>query len=267
MPVWLSRGRLNRPRPGRDFRLNRRTVELPALPDEMGGLTITHLSDPHVGELVTPAHLRHAVEAANRLRSDLVVVTGDFIDLSTDWLPPVVDALSELQAPLGVYHVLGNHDHLENVGKVSDAFREAGLNLLVNEARRASHHARSIGIGGIDWASSDVRLERLVRRTAREMPEADLRILLAHHPHAFEAACRCGIHLTFAGHTHGGQVLLSRRRARKALALGSLNHRYRQGLYRRGAHHLHVSSGIGSWFPLRFRCPAEITQLDLRTPF
>lgn len=268
-PNQLTGGLLSRVKPGRNFCVDRRTLLLDNLPDELCGLTITHLSDLHVGELLTPAHLPHIVHAVNSLASDLVAVTGDFIDYSNDFLPAVVDAMVQLEAPLGVYHVLGNHDYLEDADGVKHAFAEAELNLLLDEAIRIEHHDRAITLGGCDWAGTRDRIARHVRKTARQMPQhRDLSILLAHHPHAFDAACACGIDLTLAGHTHGGQMLLSHKLGAKgSIGLANLAFKYTRGHYQRGACNLFVSSGVGSWFPLRFRCPAEITVLELQNRY
>ena len=267
-PVRLSRGRLNRVRPHKDFALTYRTIDLPRLPDALCGLRITHLSDPHIGELVTPDHLHHIVEAANAFESHLIAVTGDFIDFSNAYLPAVIDAMSRLKAPLGAWFVLGNHDYLDNADDLKHAFREAGLNLLLNEGRTLHFHGHPVALGGIDWAERPPALRSAVRKAAAGMPKAELSILLAHHPHAFDAACRRGIDLTLSGHTHGGQLLLSDRRGKKgSIGLANLGFKYTRGLYARGDHRLFVSSGVGSWFPLRFRCPAEITSLELQSTY
>ncbi|MBI1367472.1 MAG: hypothetical protein GC162_02335 [Planctomycetes bacterium] len=265
-PIRLSRGLLSRVKPGRDFALNERVIQLPDLTDELCGLRIAHLSDPHVGELVTPAHLPPIVQAANGLRADLIAVTGDFIDFSNDYLPAVIEAMRQLTAPLGVWFVLGNHDYLDDGDAVKAAFRQAELNLLINEAVTVPHNEKTIAVGGIDWSEKPTTLARDVRKTARQMNGADLSILLAHHPHAFDAAQRRGIDLTLSGHTHGGQVLFSDRRGRKgSIGPATVGFRYVRGLYARGDSRLFVSSGVGSWFPFRFKCPAEITLLELQS--
>ena len=265
-PIRLTAGYLSRVRPGRNFAVNERFVSIPGLPDELCGMKITHLSDPHIGELVTPAHLPHIVEAANKLRGDLVVVTGDFIDFSNEYLPDVVAAMKQLRAPLGSYFVLGNHDYLDNAEVVKKAFHDAGLNLLMNQGLTLPHRGRTIGLGGIDWSDKPERIARSVQSTAKRMKPSDLTVLLAHHPHAFDTACRCGIDLTLSGHTHGGQVLIPRGNG-NSIGLAHLAFRYTRGLYSRGPHRLFVSSGVGSWFPIRFRCPAEITSLELQGVF
>ncbi|MBI1373805.1 MAG: hypothetical protein GC159_13860 [Phycisphaera sp.] len=264
--VRLTGGRVARPRPGKDFDVNGRVVTLPKLPDALCGMTITHLSDPHVGELITPDHLPHIVESANELGGDLIAVTGDFVDFSNAYLPAVVDAMSKLEAPLGAWFVLGNHDYLDDGAEVCRAFKSAGLNLLMNEGHRLAFRDHAIALGGIDWADKPADLQRLVQHTCRAMPQqADLRILLAHHPHAFDAAQELGIGLTLSGHTHGGQLILSNNHGKKgSIGLGNLAFRYTRGLYARGDSRLFVSSGVGSWFPVRIQCPAEITLLELQ---
>lgn len=265
-PVRLSRGRLARPKPGRDFKLTGASVKLPALPDALAGFSIAHLSDPHVGDLLTADHLPAIVDATNAIGADLIAVTGDFIDFSNDVLPDVIDAMQQLRAPHGAWFVLGNHDYLDNADEVKAAFAEADLNLLLNEAAHVDYAGHRIAIGGIDWAHTAAHLRRDVEAAASAMETntADLSLLLAHHPHAFDTARTLGVDLTLSGHTHGGQFLISKKRGKKgSIGLANLAFRYTKGLYEHAGSHLHVTTGVGSWFPWRFRCPAEITRIEL----
>ena len=84
-------------------------------------------------------------------------------------------------------------------------------------------------------------------------------ILLAHHPHAFEPAAEAGIPLTLSGHTHGGQLILT-----KTVGFGPLMYRYWSGEYAKGDSRLVVSNGVGNWFPIRTNAPAEIVHITLR---
>ena len=84
-------------------------------------------------------------------------------------------------------------------------------------------------------------------------------ILLAHHPHAFDVAAAAGVPLTLAGHTHGGQLMLT-----PNIGFGPMMYRYWTGLYRKGDNALVVSNGVGNWFPLRTSAPAEIVHITLR---
>lgn len=252
-------------RPGEQFRVVEHDLHLPGLPADLEGLRIAHLSDLHVGQLLRPDHLPAIMDAVNATGADLIANTGDMLDYSNRYLGEVVEALAKLRAPLGVYSVLGNHDHRDHSGEVVHAFEHAGLNLLVNGYAYAKVHEHTIAIAGIDWAESDENLRLLVNRTCGGLHGDDLRLLLAHHPHALDAAVRHDVDLVLSGHTHGGQFVFrpSRTHERESFGLGNLNFRYPQGHYQRGPTHLFVTNGIGSSFPLRFRCPPEISLLTL----
>jgi predicted MPP superfamily phosphohydrolase len=269
-PVWLSGGRLARVKPHK-LHITYRSIALPRLPRRLDGLTIAHLSDLHIGKLTTVEHLPLIVQATNDLHADLIAITGDFVDLSLSVLDDLQSALLKLRAPLGVHLVPGNHDYLDDGPRLFDSLSSAGLSVLINRSLTLDHRKSRVRIAGIDWASETAHLEAMVRSTLSGAPMRDadvdgdeFRLLLAHHPHAFDAAAAMQVDLTLAGHTHGGQVVLKHPGKRSAVALGSLAFQYTRGVYHQGPSALHVTTGIGSWFPLRVRCPAEIALLTLR---
>ncbi len=268
MPIWLSGGRLTKTRSVNHIQIIERTLGLDNLPDALDGLRITHLTDMHIGSLVKPDRLAGIVESTNALAGDLIAVTGDFVDLSLKVLDDVVAAMAMLRAPLGVYFVPGNHDYLDNGPKLIAGFRSAGLRMLMNESTTLEHRDQRIVISGIDYPHKKSEMKTFVRAAMHEAPrhrEQDLRILLSHHPNAFDTAIDHHVDLTLAGHTHGGQLVLTNHRGKKgSIGVGSLAHRYPRGLYQKGSHYLYVNSGVGSWFPLRVKCPAEIACLTLR---
>ena len=104
-----------------------------------------------------------------------------------------------------------------------------------------------------DAAIAGSMKELLTQRIADAFP-----ILLAHHPHAFDYAEN--IPLTLSGHTHGGQMMLT-----KEIGFGPAMFRYWSGRYEKAGRTLIVSNGVGNWFPLRVQAPAEIVHLTLRT--
>lgn len=244
-----------------------RDIVLPELPDALDGLRITHLSDLHIGKLTTPEHLPRILDICHSLKGDMIAITGDFIDLSQGVLDDVIDALKKLEAPLGVYLVPGNHDYLENGPKLVRKFRNANLNLLMNKSVILEHREAKITIAGVDYGHQRAHRSQFVRSTmdkAMEQGPTDLKILLAHHPDAFDEACRYGVDMTLSGHTHGGQLILKHTNGKRgSIGLGAMAFKYPRGLYQRGHRHLHVTSGVGSWFPLRVQCPSEIVSLTL----
>ncbi|MFO0973250.1 MAG: metallophosphoesterase [Phycisphaerae bacterium] len=256
-----------------------RQFELPApwLPDRLRGLSITHISDLHVGRLYRPQFLPRLVDEANRLAGDIVVVTGDVIDFSNDMLPPSIAALRQLESRHGRFLCVGNHDLMDNGAVYVQAIRTAGLDLLVNEARRVEIGGERVTIAGVDWLrrsagpaeqaayAAAARAALAGHDERRDGPS----IVLAHHPHAFDALEQAGARLVLSGHTHGGQLMAGAPPAdgwatsASDRGVGQLLFRYLRGFYRRGAATLFVNSGVGNWFPLRVNAPAEIVRLRL----
>lgn len=267
-PMWLSRGRLADGKAVRDVAAIERTIALPDLPDELDGLRITHLTDLHIGSVIKPTRLPGIVEATNALGGDLIAVTGDYLDLSIKVLDDVIDAMRQLTAPLGVFFVAGNHDYLDDHEALPRRFADAGLRILMNATEVVQRRGKRIVISGVDFPHKPRDMRRFVLRALKGAPRRrpdDLRLLLSHHPNAFDIARQRRVDLTLAGHTHGGQLVLSNTRGKKgSIGIGSLAHRYPRGLYRRGDSYLYVNSGVGSWFPLRVNCPAEIACLTMR---
>lgn len=244
----------------REFRTRKLTVSIPQLPPALEGFTITHLSDLHVGRFTYGRVLEEIVESTNGLGSDLVVFTGDLINFAMDDLPAGLDVLTSVKARHGVYVCEGNHDLFEDAPR----FRRevsARVPFLHNESAQFTVGGQAVDLLGLRWGSARRGSDGVFATATQELltkrrPEA-FPILLAHHPHAWDAAE--GVPLTLAGHTHGGQLMLT-----PEIGFGPLMFRYWSGLYQRDGRSLVVSNGAGNWFPIRTAAPAEIVQVTLR---
>jgi predicted MPP superfamily phosphohydrolase len=239
-------------------------IALPQLPRGLDGVTIAHVSDTHVGRFVGPRELESIVEATAALKPDLVAFTGDLIDFNLADLPPAVAALRQLQkvAPLAV--CVGNHDLFEDGLFFRRKLRTAELGLMVDERMPLTVRGQQVEFLGLDWGlpaspRADGIEQHMRKLIERRGGGSAFPILLAHHPHAFDAAAAAGIPLTLSGHTHGGQIMITSR-----FGAGSV-YKYWSGLYRQGNSRLVVSNGVGNWFPLRINAPAEIIHLTLRS--
>jgi|GEM_PF-203417 len=258
-------------------------IPIPGLPRELDGFRITQLSDLHFGPYIRYRDMEPVVETANKLCSELIVITGDILDRSLHLLPEAAESLARLQAPYGVYAILGNHDYYSDqrnpftgypgCNRLIEGLRPAGIRFLRNE--RASIRVRSaeLLLVGLDWLGAtrgdpNVYQQQWTRNALAKIlagsnPEA-VRVLLAHHPHTFMEAEQFGIPLTLAGHTHGGgQVVLGQING-VPIGLGALRFRYISGLYKEGSRHLYVNRGIGYFgIPIRINCPPEISRFRL----
>jgi predicted MPP superfamily phosphohydrolase len=242
------------------FRIREITVPIRGLPRDLDGLRIAHLSDTHVGKFTHGKLLIDLAEATNRLKADLVLLTGDLIDQSLDDLPEALDMVRRIDPRSGLYLIEGNHDLFEGPEKFASGVKSAGFNLLRDENAVLDVKGHPLELLGIRWSNHGVPFDPLVDHVfnQRHNPEA-LPILLAHHPHAFDRAAELGIPLTLAGHTHGGQIMLT-----PEIGAGPMMFKYWSGLYQKKNTNLVVSNGAGNWFPLRTAAPAEIVHITVK---
>jgi predicted MPP superfamily phosphohydrolase len=240
-----------------DFRLRKLAVAVRGLPRALDGLRIAHVSDLHYGKYTTPALVDRLVDMVNGLEADLVLMTGDLIDLSLADLPAALETVARLDRREGLFLCEGNHDLIDDGPEFERRVRAAEVPLLLDEAATVRVRGERIQLVGARWRGGDAgRKESMARCRALRDPAA-FPILLAHHPHMFDEAE--GFPVTLSGHTHGGQLMLNER-----LGAGPVMFRYWSGLYRRAGRSLVVSNGVGNWFPLRTHAPAEVVQVTLR---
>ena len=246
------------------FRVRRLVVPIRDLPRDLDGTTIAHVSDMHVGRFTSGRVLREMVRVVNEFRADLVLLTGDLINDALTTLDEGIDLVRALDPRLGLYLIEGNHDLIENASEFERRVKASGIPFLLDESAIASVHGVPVQLLGLSWtrrhgANHDEAISRSVRALLQQRRPDVFPILLAHHPHAFDAAAEAGMPLTLSGHTHGGQLMLN-----EQLGFGPALFRYWSGLYTRGQSKLIVSNGVGNWFPVRANAPAELIHLTLR---
>jgi uncharacterized protein len=234
-------------------------------PVGLDGLRIVLLSDIHVGSPHVPLdRLASIVRAANGLRPELILLGGDFMiaqTLGARLVPPepIVAGLAQLQAPLGVYAVLGNHDRKRGRARRSlAAFAGGHPRLLENAAVRLVRGEAALWVIGL---SDLYRGNPDIAGTMAQVTDDAPVMALTHNPDLFPDLPDRVV-LTAAGHTHSGQVRLPLIGALYASSRHGL--RYAGGLVREGRKQLYVSAGIGtSMLPVRFLAPPEIAVLTL----
>ncbi|PYO38292.1 MAG: hypothetical protein DMD29_13770 [Gemmatimonadetes bacterium] len=244
--------------------VTRRTLWFADLPAGLDGLRILHLSDVHAGIHMRRHQMEALVAQANALRPDLILQTGDMIDIDPAYVPDYVAAFRDLQAPLGVVTCLGNHDHYTGVHEVVNGVREAGQVLVRDSTHIVERGGAALALVGIDdpedWRFDDPQ-EREIEVAAHHAPPEAFRILLAHRPGAFDGAAPRGIPLTLSGHIHGGQIYLPV----IGWSAGRLITKYVMGHFVQGSSQLYVSRGIGVvGVPIRIFVPPEVALLELR---
>ena len=253
--------------------IERVTISLPRLPTAFDGLKVGLLADVHASPPRRGvAHVEGIVRAVNSLAADVVLLVGDMVHKPAE-APMYLPSLAQLQARLGVWASLGNHEHAFvwycrylgssppfSVDDWRRMYADVGITLLANEARPLANGASRIWLVGVDDAYSG---HDDLPGALQHAYASDFCLVMTHSPDVVDQPLIGQADLVLAGHAHGGQVRLPWlgaiwapcRKPRQRAA----------GLVRTNGTTLYVTRGAGEWLPLRFRCPREITLLELRS--
>jgi len=236
-------------------------VALRGLGAPFDGYRIVFLTDLHASPLVPRWWLDRAVEATLALEPDLIAMGGDFLDDDPHYITSLSDILAPLQAPDGVFGVLGNHDHYVDAKGVRRELAQAGVRELWNEPVVIARDGSHLCIAGVGDLERDViDFERAVAGVGPDTP----RIVLSHWPDVVAYwPGHLRLDLMLSGHTHGGQAFLPV--VGPPYVPSQFGFRYLRGLIREGERQVYVSRGVGaSGVPFRWGSPPELTLLVLR---
>ncbi len=236
------------------------TLRHPALPIEFEGLRLVQVSDVHAGTYMPPSRLARVRELVDALAPDMVVFTGDQLDRRDVDADIFVHGFAGLDAPLGVYGVLGNHDHMAGAQLAIEALTAVGITPLVNRAALLERGQARLLVAGVD--DVDAPPGWGPQFGVLHTTPADLRLLLCHQPNGWPRGIEQGAEITLSGHTHGGQITHPGGR----LNLARLATPFVVGPYVRDEAILFVSRGVGvsGILPVRYGSPPEIDLITLR---
>jgi hypothetical protein len=241
----------------RDLTLSEASIAVPGLPGAFDGLRVLLISDPHAGPFVSPGALAEAFARLLAVEPDLVLLGGDLVTTGPGEFVSHRAAFERLRARLGVYAVLGNHDHYGGEPERLRALVEgAGIPVLHNRSIRLRRGAHTLDVAGVD--------DLLLGRTDLDAALAGTRppvLLLSHNPDLLFEAARRGVALQLSGHTHGGQIRLPG----CPVLVRQSRYRLDEGRYRAGTTELVVSRGLGAVaLPWRAGCAPEAVLVRLR---
>jgi predicted MPP superfamily phosphohydrolase len=247
-------------------------------------LRIAVLADIHAGMPTMPiARVREIVEATNALEPDLTVLLGDYSNTDrllrrrADW-SEVVPALAALEAPLGRFAILGNHEWWDDPTAqrrrrgptlAHAAFARTDIPLLENDARRLVKEGRPFWLLGLGDQIA-FRLGHRQHQVVDDLPDTLAQVtddapalLLVHEPDIFPKVPK-RVAVTLAGHTHGGQVRLF---GWSPVVPSRFGNRYAYGHIVEDDRHLIVSGGLGTvsagLAPVRLGMPPEIVMVEI----
>jgi predicted MPP superfamily phosphohydrolase len=262
------------------FRVLDHTVPLAKLPVGFAGWKVVQISDAHLGSFLNDREpIEKSIELINSLNPDLILFTGDLVNVEASEAEPWIDVFAKLKARHGKFSILGNHDYADygamtdeqraaSRKRIIEIHREMGFDLLMNENRILESNGDRMALVGVENWGKGFKQQGDLPKALRGTENIDCRILLSHDPTHWEEQVlgkEQGIQLTLSGHTHGMQMGIEIPAIGLKFSPARLRYRRWGGLYTEGSQHLHVNRGFGFiGFPGRVGMPPEITLLNLQ---
>jgi predicted MPP superfamily phosphohydrolase len=253
-------------------------LSFPNLPKAFDGIRIVHISDLHLGSFGTNREpLKEAVKLINEEHPDLVLFTGDLVNNFAGEARGWEEVLGKIEASLGKYSILGNHDYGEysswpseqrkaaNFKSIISANRRLGFRLLRNESVFISKDGEKIALSGVEnWGHPPFPQYGDLDKAWNQTGDESFKILMSHDPDHWDARVvgKKDYDLTLSGHTHGMQF---------GVEVGNFNwspakYKFKRwaGLYQVGKQLLYVNRGLGYLgMPARVGMSPEITVFEL----
>ncbi|MEU5844404.1 metallophosphoesterase [Rhodococcus sp. NPDC047139] len=233
-------------------------VALQDLPDGFEGARVALITDLHVGPARGADFVQRVVDLVAEQQPDLVVLGGDLADGTVDLVGADLEPLRQLQAPLGVYGVSGNHEYYsDDAESWLDHWETLGVRALRNEHVLLERDGDVLALAGVHDYTATEPHQPDMPAALDGIPAGTPVVLAAHQPRHLDEARELGVDLQLSGHTHGGQMWPLRPFV--ALANPTVT-----GLERFDDTQIYTSQGTGAWGPpVRVGTPPEVSILEL----
>lgn len=262
-----------------NYKVLKYTLSFEDLPEAFDGMTITQISDIHSGSFTNKEKIQYGVELINEQKSDLLLFTGDIVNNKFEEMDEWIETFKTLDAPLGKFSILGNHDYGDyvewkseenkaaNFQAVKDIHPKIGFDLLLNEHRYIEKDGQKIALIGIENWGKGFNKAGDLDKASEGVDKNDFKILMSHDPSHWEYKVKhdnFNYHLTLSGHTHGLQMGIE---IPGFFRWSPSQYVYKQwaGLYKEFGRYINVNRGFGYHaFPGRVGIWPEITVIKLK---
>lgn len=263
-----------------DYEWFKYKVPVKGLPKAFHGLRIAQLSDIHSGSFFNKTAVEGGIEMFMKENADMVFFTGDLVNSRSSEVNDYFDIFKKIDAPLGVYSILGNHDYgdytrwpsmhdkRQNLLNLYHAHEAMGWKLLLNQHHLLEVDGEVLPIIGVEnWGKGRFQQYGDIPKAIQGIEDIPNKILLSHDPSHWDAVIRPehpDIILTCSGHTHGFQMGVETPFFRWSPS----QYLYKQwaGLYQVDGQYLNVNRGFGFiGYPGRVGIAPEMSLIELQS--
>ncbi|MBM0660575.1 metallophosphoesterase [Capnocytophaga genosp. AHN8471] len=264
-----------------NYKVWKYTLYFDNLPKAFDGYRITQISDIHCGSFDNYEKIRYGVELINSQKSDVILFTGDLVNNLANEVHNWKSLFATLQAPDGVFSIMGNHDYgdysswetpeakQQNLEHLFQLQKQMGWQLLLNEHCYLERNGEKIALIGVEnWGHGRFSKYGDLNKAMEGVNTEDFKILMSHDPTHWQEIVlpeNKDIQLTFSGHTHGMQCGIEIPGWLK-WSPSQYIYKYWGGMYEEDGKYLNVNRGFGYHaFPGRLGVWPEITVIELKT--
>jgi len=241
------------------------------LPESLNGLKIGFISDIQADRFTDESRLIHYIKKLNSTNPDIVLMAGDMITSTPNFIKISAEQLGKIKSKYGVYTCVGDHDNwayrrniIKSRNEVTDALARVNIPMIDNDKLFLGIDSTNIEVTFITNTYSERIRREVLDSLTKNKNIADLRILLTHQPREFiiNKAAENNYDLYLCGHTHGGQITF-------LFPFYNLSPTLAETTYMRGDFWFDdmlmiVTRGLGmSLAPVRFNSTPEITIITL----
>ncbi|WP_297891019.1 metallophosphoesterase [uncultured Capnocytophaga sp.] len=264
-----------------NYKVWKYTLYFDNLPKAFNGYRITQISDIHCGSFDNYEKIRYGVDLINSQKSDVILFTGDLVNNLANEVHNWKSLFATLQAPDGVFSIMGNHDYgdysswetpeakQQNLEHLFQLQKQMGWQLLLNEHCYLERDGEKIALIGVEnWGHGRFSKYGDLNKAMEGINTEDFKILMSHDPTHWQEVVlpeNKDIQLTLSGHTHGMQCGIEIPGWLK-WSPSQYIYKYWGGMYEEGGKYLNVNRGFGYHaFPGRLGVWPEITVIELKT--
>ena len=264
-----------------NYKVWKYTLYFDNLPKAFDGYRITQISDIHCGSFDNYEKIRYGVELINSQKSDVILFTGDLVNNLANEVHNWKSLFATLQAPDGVFSIMGNHDYgdysswetpeakQQNLEHLFQLQKQMGWQLLLNEYCYLERDGEKIALIGVEnWGHGRFSKYGDLNKAMEGVNTEDFKILMSHDPTHWQEVVlpeNKDIQLTLSGHTHGMQCGIEIPGWLK-WSPSQYIYKYWGGMYEEDGKYLNVNRGFGYHaFPGRLGVWPEITVIELKT--